>query len=160
MQDLVLALDQYLKTNKVRLRNVFDSCSPIHAGPLSHPPGQSQKYDHLDVHGLAKLLRFGMPDVTNGEALYFQAMLANEAGEITYQGFAEVARESLGWRLSEASDASAHEGMSAETQTVMEKLDAHLTIASAVSAGRVLWTEGVLYAVPLVAVLYLSKFIL
>lgn len=59
-QGLFAALDGYLRSAKVRFREVFDGCDKGQKG-------------YLDIQGLAVLLQTVMPNVTKGEVYYFQA---------------------------------------------------------------------------------------
>jgi hypothetical protein len=81
--DLFHALDNYLKTNKVRFADLFQEYDTDRSGSLEGPE-------------ISRLVRKLLPQVNEHELRYFWAMMdTNGDGSITQQEFLSAARECL-----------------------------------------------------------------
>ncbi|PNH07904.1 hypothetical protein TSOC_005602 [Tetrabaena socialis] len=81
--ELWARLDAYLRTNKVKLQQLFDDYDADGSGALGPPE-------------LASLIRKMLPDVSRAELHYFLAIMdADGNGAVTYEEFQAAARDSL-----------------------------------------------------------------
>eukprot|EP00854_Cymbomonas_tetramitiformis_P002312 gene2312-3036_t len=81
--DLISALDNYLRSNGMRLKEVFDDFDDDNSGTL-------------DRHELVNLVRKVLPHAHAGELSYFQVILdVNGDGRVTYQELIKTIKDCL-----------------------------------------------------------------